>query len=139
MDKDIKVRNITVEDYYYINKWWIEQGYDPPGTDILPMNGLGGVIVEKKEKPIAAAYVYLTNSTMGYIDNLISDPKYFGRDRFDLIIYLIKACENIARKANCREVWATSKYKGILKRCKALGYTITEQSYGLIFANKKEE
>ena len=87
MNKDIKVRNITVEDYYYINKWWIEQGYDPPGTDILPMNGLGGVIVEKKGKPIAAAYVYLTNSTMGYIDNLISDPKYFGRDRFDNISY----------------------------------------------------
>ena len=138
MDKDIKVRNITVEDYYYINKWWIEQGFDPPGYDILPMNGLGGVIVEK-EKPIAAAYIYLTNSKMGYIDNLISDPRYHGKDRFDLIIYLIKACENIARKANCREVWATSKYKGILKRCEALGYTITEQSYGLIFANKKEE
>jgi len=137
MKNKINIRNITIGDYNYINKWWIEQGFDPPGYDILPMNGLGGVIVEK-EKPIAAAYIYLTNSKMGYIDNLISDPKYYGKDRFDLIIYLIKACEDIARKANCREVWAASKYKGILKRCETLGYTVTEQSYGLIFAKTKE-
>ena len=30
------------------------------------------------------------------------------------------------------------KYKGILKRCETLGYTVTEQSYGLIFAKTKE-
>ena len=75
MDNKIKVRSIELKDYEYINKWWKKSGYIPPGAQILPMDGLGGLVVEKEE-PIAAAYVYLTNSKMGYIDNLISNPYY---------------------------------------------------------------
>ena len=137
MEGKLNIRSIKVEDYDFINKWWVQQGFDPPGIDILPMDGFGGVVVEK-EKPIAAAYVYLTNSKMGYIDDLISDPKYFGRDRFEILLALIKACENVAKDANCREVWAMSESRGILERCEALGYSVSKRTYGLIFANKKK-
>ena len=42
-----------------------------PALKFLPESGLGGLILEK-EKPIAAAYVYTTNSKLGYIiDNKI--------------------------------------------------------------------
>ena len=85
MSSKINIRKIELEDYEYINKWWVEQGFDAPSRDILPKDGLGGIIIEKK-KPIAAAYLYLTNSKMGYIDNLISDPKYISKDRFNIIL-----------------------------------------------------
>ena len=137
MDSKIKVRSIEIKDYEYINKWWKKSGYIPPGAQILPMDGLGGLVVEKEE-PVAAAYVYLTNSKMGYIDNLISNPYYLKKDRFDIIIHLIKACENVAKDANCREVWAMSESRGILERCEALGYSVSKRTYGLIFANKKK-
>ena len=131
MSNKINIRKIELEDYEYINKWWVEQGFQPVGAEVLPMNGLGGLIVEK-EKPIAAAYLYLTNSKMGYIDNLISDPKYISKDRFDVILELMEACKKMAEDVGCLDIWAITNNKGILKRCKTLGYNVTETNYGLI-------
>ena len=100
MDDNINIRKIELEDYEYINKWWVEQGFDALHTDVLPMDGLGGIIIEK-EKPIAVAYLYLTNSKMGYVDNLIADPNYKSKDRFDIILKLMMACIKMAKKAGC--------------------------------------
>ena len=131
MSNKINIRKIELEDYEYINKWWVEQGFQPVSIEVLPMNGLGGLIVEK-EKPIAAAYLYLTNSKMGYIDNLISDPKYISKDRFDVILELMAACKKMAEDVGCLDMWAITNNRGILKRCKTLGYNVTETNYGLI-------
>ena len=131
MQSKVNIRKIELKDYEYIDKWWIEQGYDAVSKEILPMQGLGGLIVEK-EKPIAAAYLYLTNSKMGYIDNLISDPKYVSKDRFDVIAKLMVACEKMAEDVGCLDIWAITNNKGILKRCKKLGYNVTKTNYGLI-------
>mgnify|MGYP003133017472 CR=1 FL=1 len=131
MSNKINIRKIELEDYEHINKWWVEQGFQPVSVEVLPMNGLGGLIVEK-EKPIAAAYLYLTNSKMGYIDNLISDPKYISKDRFDVILELMAACKKMAEDVGCLDMWAITNNKGILKRCKTLGYNVTETNYGLI-------
>ena len=85
MSNELKIRKIEIQDYKYINKWWVDQGFKPVSLEVLPMKGLGGLIIEK-EKPIAVAYLYLTNSNMGYIDNLISDPSYISKDRFNIIL-----------------------------------------------------
>jgi len=131
MSNELKIRKIEIEDYKYINKWWVKQGFKPVSLDVLPMQGLGGLIVEK-QKPIAVAYLYLTNSKMGYIDNLISDPKYISKDRFNIILELIAACKQMAVETGCLDVWAVTNSKGIIKRCKELEYNITENNYALI-------
>ena len=131
MDNNINIRKIELKDYEYINKWWVEQGFVEIHTDILPMDGLGGIIIEK-DKPIAAAYLYLTNSKMGYVDNLITDPNYKSKDRFDIILKLMMACIKMAKKAGCLEVWAMAENRGILQRCKTLGYGISEKNYSII-------
>tara|TARA_R100000315_G_C5224764_1_gene136054 strand:- start:1249 stop:1650 length:402 start_codon:yes stop_codon:yes gene_type:complete len=131
MSNELKIRKIKAEDYKYINKWWVEQGFKPVSLDVLPMQGLGGLIIEK-QKPIAVAYLYLTNSKMGYIDNLISDPKYISKDRFNIILQLISACKQMAIETGCLDVWAFTNSKGIIKRCKKLEYNITENNYALI-------
>jgi len=131
MGGKIKIRKIELKDYECINKWWVEQGFDHLSLDILPMQGLGGLIVEK-DKPIAAAYLYLTNSKMGYIDNLISDPKYISKDRFNIILKLIAACKQMAKEVGCLDIWAITNSRGIISRCKELEYNITENNYAII-------
>jgi len=131
MGGKIKIRKIELKDYECINKWWIEQGFDHLSLDILPMQGLGGLIVEK-DKPIAAAYLYLTNSKMGYIDNLISDPKYISKDRFNIILELIITCKQMAKEVGCLDVWAVTNSNGIIKRCEELKYNISKNNYAII-------
>ena len=133
MDNEINIRKIELEDYEFINKWWTEQGFTALNKDILPMNGLGGIIIEK-DKPIAAVYLYLTNSKVGYIDNLITDPKYVSKDRFDVILMLMRACEQMANDVGCLEIWAITENERIIQRCKALGYNTSERSYARIFS-----
>jgi len=133
MSSKINIRKIQLEDYEFIDRWWDEQGFVPLEKDILPMNGLGGIIIEK-DKPIAAAYLYLTNSKVGYIDNLITDPKYVSKDRFDIILMLIRACEQMANDVGCLEIWAMTESEGIIQRCKALGYNTSERNFARIFS-----
>ena len=127
----INIRKIELEDYEYIDKWWVEQGFRALDKSILPMDGLGGIIIEKN-KPIAVGYLYLTNSKMGYIDNLIADPNYKSKDRFDIIIKLIQACRQMAEELGVLDVWAITKSKGILQRCENLGYNITDRNHAII-------
>lgn len=131
MGHKITIRKIQLEDYEYINKWWVEQGFNAVSLEVLPMQGLGGLIIEK-EKPIAAAYLYLTNSKMGYIDNLISDPKYTSKDRFNIILELIAACKEVAKEVGCLDVWAITNSKGIVKRCEKLKYNVSKNNYAII-------
>ena len=131
MDTNINIRKIELKDYEYIDKWWVEQGFIALDKSILPMNGLGGIIIEKN-KPIAVGYLYLTNSKMGYIDNLIADLNYKSKDRFDIIIKLIQACKQVAKELGIVDIWAITKSKGILKRCESLGYNITDNNHAII-------
>ena len=131
MSSKINIRKIELKDYKYINKWWVQQGFDAVDLSVLPMQGLGGLIVEK-EKPIAAAYLYLTNSKMGYIDNLISDPKYISKDRFNIILELIITCKQMAKEVGCLDVWAVTNSNGIIKRCEELKYNISKNNYAII-------
>ena len=78
------------------------------------------------------SYKYLTNSKMGYVDNLIADPNYKSKDRFDIILKLMMACIKMAKKAGCLEVWAIAESRGILQRCKSLGYSVSEKKYSII-------
>tara|TARA_R110002167_G_scaffold364707_1_gene587144 strand:+ start:45 stop:446 length:402 start_codon:yes stop_codon:yes gene_type:complete len=131
MSSEAKIRKIELKDYEHINKWWAQQGFDAVDLSVLPMKGLGGLVIEKEE-PIAVAYLYLTNSKMGYIDNLISDPKYVSKDRFSVILKLINACGQMAKEVGCLDVWAITNSRGIIKRCKELGHNITENNYAIV-------
>ena len=65
----MNIRNVTDEDYRVINSWYKGHGIKVIEKRFLPENGLGGLILEK-DKPIAVAYIYTTNSKRGYIDCL---------------------------------------------------------------------
>ena len=104
MNKKYSIRQITVEDYAYINKWYKQIGIPQPKSSILPNNGLDGFVIEKNKRLLAAVYLYLTNSKMGYFDFLISDPNYKGKDRFEVIIMLFQHC------AKYLKTWAQSVF-----------------------------
>ena len=138
MEKDYSVRPIRVEDYPTLVKWWESyDGVEVPDSGLLPDGGLGGFVVVKEGKLIAAAFLYLTNSDIGYVDFLISDPNYKGRDRFDMITVLIDVCSEVAIKQGCRLIWAMTTYPGVVKRCERLGHEILEEKYTLIYTHQK--
>ena len=135
----INIRKIELKDYEYIDKWWIEQGFSALDKSILPMNGLGGIIIEKN-KPIAVGYLYLTNSKMGYCDYLISNPNYKSRDRFKIITKLMIAAVETAYSIGVKDFWFITNNPSMVKRCKELDVHVSESTYNLVLPlryNKK--
>ena len=122
MKDNVIVRGITLKDYEFINKWWEDSGYGIVDKKYLPDNGLGGLIVEKNGVPLAAAYTYTTNSRVCYMDNLVSNFNYKGRDRLEIGNVLIKECVRIAEATGCEAVVTTTGNKGLLRRYKAMNW-----------------
>jgi len=137
MEGKYNARPIKVEDHDTLMEWWESyDGIEIPDSSILPDNGLGGFVMEKEGKMVAAAYVYLTNSAIGYIDFLISNPNYKGRDRYDIIAKLILVCSESAVAKGCKLVWAMTTYDGVVRRCRDLGGEILEDKYTVIYTHE---
>ena len=138
MKEKYKIRPVTIEDSDILTEWW--ESYNHmlvPSLELLPENGQGGLVIEKEGKMIAAAFIYLTNSDMGYIDFLVSDPNYKGKDRFEIITMLIEACSELAIELGCRIIWAMTTYDGVIKRCKKLDHNVLDEKYNLIYTQHK--
>ena len=138
MKEKYNIRPVMVEDRDILINWW--ESYDHmlvPNQELLPENGQSGLVIEKEGRIMAAAFVYLTNSDMGYIDFMVSDPNYKGRDRFEMITMLIEACSELAIELGCRIIWAMTTYDGVIKRCKKLDHNVLDEKYNLIYTHHK--
>jgi len=120
MENNIKVRQITMDDYKQIDAWYKKRGELRPKMILLPNDGLGGFIVEKNEKPVAVIYLYLTNSKMGYFDFLMSDPDYKEKDRPNIIMSLFYYCHKKAVSTGCNCIFFTTAITGVIDKFKKL-------------------
>jgi hypothetical protein len=139
--KNVTVRAIKEEDYEFINEWWKDTSFNPPPRELLPENGLHGLMICKNKKPIACTYIYLTNSKMAYSDYLISNPDYKSRDRFEIITKLMAASVETAYSLGVLDFWFITNNKNMIKRCKELNVHVSDDTYNLILPlryNKKD-
>jgi len=134
MNKKYNVRYIETKDLDTIRDWWIKREEEPVELELLPQNGLGGLIIEEKDIMIAACFIYLTNSKMGYIDHLISNPDYKEKGFWHYTF--MQACFEAAKNSGCNEVWGTSCIRGVVKRLNRYGCKILKEPHHIISYKK---
>ena len=116
MNKEYNIRYIKEEDIEIINSWWVKRGLGVTERSLLPQNGLGGLVIENKDTMIAACYIYLTNSKMGYLSDMVSNPNF--KNKAFWYYHLIEACFETAVKSGCERVWTLSKVRSIINSIK---------------------
>ena len=137
MKKKYNIRPIKVEDYTTLIEWWNQYEHvDIPSSDLLPNGGLVGLAIEKDVKMMAAAYVYLTNSAMGYIDFLVSDPSYKGPGKFNMLMELMEACTALALRQGCKIVWAMTTYQIMAEVAKKMGHDVLDDKHSIIYTHQ---
>ena len=138
MKKKYKVRPIKADDFTYLIDWWNHYDHcEVPSVDLLPNGGLGGLVIEKKGKPIMAAFMDLTNSAIGYLDFLVRDPNYNEKDKNDMMWDLQDACGAFLLDQGCRLIWGMTSYDSVANMAKEIGYDVMDDKYNLVYIHKK--
>lgn len=123
MELTIRQLNDTDYDNTLLN-WWTDWGWKAPEKDFLPNNGEGGLIVYDGEEPICAGFIYMTNSSVAWVDWIISNKQYRKKPhRKEALIELVKALTNVAKDAGSKYSYALIKSKGLIEIYESLQYT----------------
>lgn len=119
----IYIRELQDNDYEDILVgWWKQWGWEPPQKDFLPRDGKGGIIVYDGDTPICAGYMYLTNSKVSWVDWIISNKEYKGKERKAAIKLLVYTLTIICKDSGSKYVYALIKHQGLIETYEELGY-----------------
>mgnify|MGYP003114388455 CR=1 FL=1 len=136
------IRPIEIDDYPKLIKWWKlykKYGVEVPKKSLLPNKGLGGFVVEKDERLVASAFLYLTNSALGYVDYLIADPTYRENDRQNILLNLATYVTTVAVKLGCEKVWAMTANKKLVNMAEEAGvFEVLPDDYKMVYTYNKD-
>jgi len=124
---ELNVRALQEADWENMSSWWKWWRWPAVSKETLPLNGCGGVMVCKGEIPVAAGFLYLSNSKVAWLDWIVSNPQYRESDRKEALEMLIKALENVARQENYSIIISIARNKSLINIHKKLGYMVDEK------------
>lgn len=123
---ELQIRSLQELDWKTLSKWWEAWGWPEMSKDLMPLDGLGGLIVEKDSKPIAAGFLYLTNAKVAWTEWIVSDPEYREADRVDALKMIVQGLEDVAINAGYKIILSIGRNKGLLNIHKELGYIVDD-------------
>jgi hypothetical protein len=123
---ELQLRQLKESDWEILSDWWKAWGWPDMNKDLMPMDGLGGLLVEKDGKPISAGFLYLTNSKVAWTEWIVSDPDYREDDRKESLSILVKGLEDVAITNGYKIILSIGRNKGLLNIHKELGYTVDD-------------
>ena len=128
------VRVLSESDYENILVgWWRDWEWTPPVKDFLPLDGVGGLIVEWDGTPVCAGFIYNTNSKVAWIDWIVSNKKFREKPhRKDALHLLIQTLTDVVRKTKYKYVYAHNNNTNLINTFLANGYLKGNKSTELI-------
>jgi len=141
----LQVRKLQESDWDLIPKWWEAYGAEGFPRDMLPgsfrvgdkqeekRQGLGGFMVCKGDDPIAAMWLWMTNSKTAIPAVVVSDKSYQDTDRSDALQLLVNFTTDFAEDMGYKYAFAWAKEGMLLDKYKQAEYHVDETpSYELI-------
>jgi hypothetical protein len=117
------VRYLIDSDYEILVDWWKDWRWDAPPRDMLPQDGLGGLMVSKDGVDICAGFIYFTNSKTAWIEFIVSNFNYKEKDRKQALEFLISSLVDITRDVNkCKYIYTSLKSSSLIKRYENCGF-----------------
>ena len=121
---ELIIKTLTNNNYKELSSWWKEWGWPVLPKDMLPDNGTGGIMVEHEGENIVAGFLYWSNSSLVWLDWIISNPKSDKKVRKHSIEKLIQAAEQMVKKSGKKYMMAISRSNSLLKIHEGLGWQV---------------
>jgi RimJ/RimL family protein N-acetyltransferase len=121
---ELTIQRLTESDYDNILVgWWSDWKWTAPQQDFLPDNGTGGFIVYDGEIPVCAGFVYVTNSSVAWVEWVISNRNYTDREGRKLALrLLIQSLTNISINSGSKYIYTLIKNQSLMKVYEEIGY-----------------
>jgi len=122
---ELTIRGLNENDYQEILiGWWAQWNWTAPARDFLPDDGKGGIIIYDGDTPICAGFIYMTNSSVAWVDWIISNKEYRIKDkRREAIKLLIESLTNISKNTGSKYGYALIKNQSLMKTYQDLGWS----------------
>jgi hypothetical protein len=128
----LQVRKLIEKDWSLLPQWWEAYDQEPIERDFLPDNGLGGFMVCKENDPIAAMFLYTTNSKTAIPAVVISDRYYKDNDRSDALQLLVDFTKDFAQDMGFKYSFAWAKTGVLLDKYIKSGFISMGTSHELL-------
>jgi len=131
---ELRVRKLKETDWDIIPGWYNKYGDEAPARDFLPgsfpvegeqekkREGLGGFMVCKGDHPVAAMWLWLTNSKTAIPAVVIADKDYRDTDRSDALQLLVDFTTDFAEQMGFKYSFAWAKEGILLNKYLAAGF-----------------
>jgi hypothetical protein len=108
----LNIKPLNYEDYdTTLLGWWNDWGWQvAPKRELLPANGIGGVMVYDGDVPVCAAFLYTTNSGIAWIDWIVSSKTYTNKKGRKMALnILVESLTNTAKNLGFNLAYSLSK------------------------------
>jgi len=121
----LHVRKLNSQDYDEILvKWWKDWRWTPPPAEFLPDNGEGGLMVCDEDYPVAAGFLYVTNSSVAWMEFIVSNIEYKHKEnRKQAIRLLILTLEELAKISGKKYIYSTLKNESLINSYVECGFS----------------
>lgn len=120
----LHVRSLTSEDYSEnLVKWWNDWKWTAPPREFLPENGLGGFMVCDEDYPVVAGFLYSTNSSVAWMEFIVSNIEYRHKEnRKKAIRLLILTLEELAKINGNKYIYSSLKSEPLINAYMDCGF-----------------
>lgn len=120
----MNVRHFKSSEYELIKSWWVARNEPPPGPDEMPEEST--FVLEKDGVPWISVSLFLTNTSICWVDNLIANPLLpGGEERKRAVVWLEEFIESSARVRGYKKLWCMAHKEPLAIRYNELGYEET--------------
>jgi hypothetical protein len=110
---------ITPKDYDTLCTWWRLHGWSAPLEEALPKNGL--IVRDSEGRGIAAGFLYLTDSSIAWLEFVVANPLCDKIVRDKALDTLITQLIDLARRCGKSLIFSSINHPSLVKRYEQSG------------------
>jgi len=123
----ISIRKFNAKtDYEIVCGWWDAHKWPRIPLDYLPDNGGGGRILFYNEVPVIVVWVYKTNSRLGWMEWMVSNPSAPKEIRKTAPDILIEDAIEYAKSLEIGVIFTSIRVPRLIRRLLNAGFQVSD-------------